>query len=172
VQERHERLPARVQDRDEGGRCDQERLPQCRAGSVVCVARCGPAQQVWAEHEPGLALEQDERAVGEFVELSFVVALLARAGIDALGVELRVDRVGADLAGVQLAPDRNEALVVLAAAERARTMAGCEGGRFIEEEQLGEAAWLQERPAGKSRSHHVSANEGRLEVAEWRRQRG
>ena len=74
----------------------------------------------------GLAVEQDERAVRELVERRLVVALPSRAGVDALGVELRVDRVGSDLAGMQLAPDRGEAVVVRAAAERARAVAGGE----------------------------------------------
>ena len=69
----------------------------------------------------------------------------ARAGIDALGVQLRVDRVRSDLAGVSVAPDLAEAVVVLAAAERARAMSGGEGGRLVEEEELGEAARLEQR---------------------------
>ena len=63
---------------------------------------------------------------------------------DPLAVELRVDRVGSDLTRMQLGPDRGEAVVVLAAAERAWAMPGCERRRLVEEEQLGEAARLQE----------------------------
>ena len=60
-------------------------------------------------------------------------------------MELGVDRVRADLARVELAPDGAEADVVLAPAERARPMAGCERRRLVEEEQLGELARLEER---------------------------
>src|SRR3990172_343937 len=70
--------------------------------------------------------------------------LAARVGSDSLRVELRVDRVGSDVAGVMLAPDRREAVVVLAPAERARAMPRRKSRRFVEEEELGEATGLQE----------------------------
>ena len=66
-----------------------------------------------AEHELGRAVVHDERAVGKLVERGFVVTLRARAGLDALAVKLRVDRVRADLAGMQLRPDLREADIVL-----------------------------------------------------------
>src|SRR4029077_13280685 len=110
----------------------------------VGIPRDGPAQEARAEHEPRVTVEQDESAVGERVERCIVMALPARV-CDALGVELRVDRIGSDLAGVQLPPQRAEAVVVLAAAERAGAVAGREGGRLVEEEELREAAGLQER---------------------------
>ena len=69
------------------------------------------------------------------------------SSVDALGVELRVDRVGSDPIRVQLAPDLSEPDVVLSAAERARTMTGRERGRLVQEEQLGEPARLQQRAA-------------------------
>ena len=62
-------------------------------------------------------------------------------------VKLSVDRVGSDLAGVKVAPDRDQAVVVLAPAERARAMPGREGGRLVQEEELGEPARLQQRTA-------------------------
>jgi hypothetical protein len=62
-------------------------------------------------------------------------------------VELFVDRVGARPAWVELPPDRAEAHVVFAAAERARSVTGRERGRLVQEEQLGEAPGLQERSA-------------------------
>ena len=75
-----------------------------------------------------------------------MMALTARIS-DTLGVELRVDRVGSDLARVELAPESAEAVVVLAAAKSAGAVAGREGGRLVEEEELREAAGLQERLA-------------------------
>src|SRR5439155_15208037 len=99
------------------------------------------------EHEVRRTLDDDERAIGELVDWRVVEQVRARAGIDALRVELRVDRVCADLAGMELAPDRREPVVVLAAAERAGPMSGRQGGRLVEEEELGEAARLQERLA-------------------------
>ena len=63
-------------------------------------------------------------------------------GIDALRVQLRVDGVGAGLGWVELAPDRAQALVVRAPALGAWAMAGREGGRLVEEEQLRVAARL------------------------------
>jgi hypothetical protein len=62
-------------------------------------------------------------------------------------VELCVDRVGSDLAGVKLAPECDEAVVVLAAAEGARSMPCGQCRRFVEEEELGEAARSHERSA-------------------------
>jgi len=76
-----------------------------------------------------------------------VVTLPARGESDALLVELRIDRVGSGLARVHVAPDRDEAVEVLAAAQGAGAMPGREGGRLIEEEELGEAARLEERLA-------------------------
>ena len=76
-----------------------------------------------------------------------MVELCARHGVDALTVQLRVDRVRADLTGMDRAPDLAEAVVVGAPAERTRAMTGGEGGRLVEEEELGEAARLEQRPA-------------------------
>src|SRR5438105_4749147 len=67
---------------------------------------------------------------------------------EALGVERGIDLVRA--AG---AADREEAPVVVPAAEGARAMAGGERGRLVEEEELGELPGLQERrpvPATKA----------------------
>ena len=69
--------------------------------------------------------------------------------VDALGVQLRVDRVRSDLAGWTCARSA-EAVVVLAPAERARAMTGGERGRLVEEEELGEAAGLEQRRAAAS----------------------
>ena len=70
-----------------------------------------------------------------------------RAAVDALRVELRVDRVRPDRARMELAPELAEAHVVLAAAERARTVPGRERGRLVQEEQLGELPRLHQRLA-------------------------
>jgi hypothetical protein len=71
------------------------------------------------------------------------MALLARLG-EALLVESCVDRVCTDVAGMELAPELAEANVVLAAAERAGPMSRREGRRLVEEEELREAAGLQQ----------------------------
>src|SRR5207248_11259176 len=77
-----------------------------------------------------------------------------------------VDRVGAGLAAVQAGPDRAEAVVVLAPAERARAVAGGERGGLVDEEELGELAWLHHRaalpalelePAGDPAAHRPAA---------------
>ena len=81
-------------------------------------------QQVLAEHEPGLALTYDERAVGELVQGRGVVQLRARARRDALAVQLQIDRVGSGLAGMELAPDLTKPEVVRAPAERTRPVPG------------------------------------------------
>ena len=75
---------------------------------------------------------------------------IARAGafaavrVDALRVELRVDRVGAALVRMQLEPEGGEAVVVGAPAERARAMPGRERRRLVEKEELREAPGLHQ----------------------------
>src|SRR6266540_3044712 len=129
MQQRDGPLPATAQDGDERRRRDQQHAPACGAPPPGHVARGCPAVQAPAEHQARLAVAYDERAVGQVLEARLVLALRARAGRDALAVELRVDRVGAALTGVQLAPDLAEAVVVLPAAERARAVPGGEGRR-------------------------------------------
>ena len=60
-------------------------------------------------------------------------------------MQLLVDRLGALLIGVELDPDLLEAVVVLTPAQCARTVAGGERGRLVEEEQLREPARLHQR---------------------------
>ncbi len=88
---------------------------------------------------------EDERAVGELFDVHLVAPLLANAWTEPFAVELRVDRVGAGRVGMQLLPDLLEPDVVGAAAERAGTVSGRERRRLVEEEQLREAAGLEQR---------------------------
>ena len=100
-----------------------------------------------AEHEPRLAVVQDERAVGQRRRTATRAAgAHACAGSTRSPWSCSVDRVGAGLARVELAPDRAEAVVVLAPAERARAMPGRERGRLVEEEELREPPGLEQRP--------------------------
>src|SRR5688572_5893989 len=62
-------------------------------------------------------------------------------------MELRVDRVCTRRTGVKPAPDLDKATVVLVATQPARPMPRRERGRFVEEEQLCEAARLHQRRA-------------------------
>jgi hypothetical protein len=100
-----------------------------------------------AEHEAGLSLLQDVCAVGQLVDRRFVSKLRSCPGRDALEMEVGVDRVGAAGTRVYLAPDCDEAVVVLPSAERAGTMSRCESGGLVEKEELGELARLKQRPA-------------------------
>jgi hypothetical protein len=70
------------------------------------------------------AVEHDERAIRQVVERRVVVALPPRLRIDALLVQLRVDRVGARLPRVQRLPRLYEAVVVRAPAESAGPVSG------------------------------------------------
>jgi hypothetical protein len=72
-------------------------------------------------------------------------ASLVRGRIEALGVELGVDRVGSDLARVQIAPQSDQPVVVLAPALRTGTVAGRERGHLVEEEELRVPARLLQR---------------------------
>jgi len=147
VQQRHERLPPGAQDRDEGWRRDDQRALARGPRHARGVARRRPGQQLATEHRPRRPVAQDEGRVGKGVDRRFVVALGARGGRDALAVQLGVDRVGPDLAGVQLVPEGDQAVVVPAPAQRARPVPGGHRGGLVEEEQLGEAARLQQRRA-------------------------
>src|SRR6185312_1076686 len=107
-----------------------------------------------------------ERAVRERREPGLVSAVGARLGVDALAVQAQIDRVGACLAVVQTGPDRAEAVVVLAPAERARAVAGGERRGLVDEEELGELARLHHRaalpalelePAGDPAAHRPAA---------------
>jgi hypothetical protein len=105
MQQRHERLPAGAQDCNQRGRRDQQH-PLTRGSPLARdVTRRGPRQKIPAENQAGLAIPDDERAVGELIEERLAAALRARVGLDALGMELRVDRVGSDLAWVEVSPD-------------------------------------------------------------------
>ena len=119
-------------------------------------------QKLPAEHEPGLAVAHDEGAVRELVERRLVVQLRARAGRDALAVQLQVDRVGSGLAGMELAPDLAQPDVVGAAAERARPVPGGERGHLVEEEELREPPGLQLGPRCQPRNSSRQAIQRRV----------
>jgi hypothetical protein len=70
-------------------------------------------------------------------------------------MELGIDRVGAGLAGMELAPDRAEAVVVLAPAQGAWAVAGCDGRRLVQKEELGVRAGC----------HHLSLPATKLQAA-------
>ena len=91
-----------------------------------------------------MPVPEDERAVRKLLERHGVQAALPVLG-KPLRVELGIDRIGPACAGVTVAPDGAEALVVLPAAQRAGPMPCGERRRLVEEEQLGEAAGLQQR---------------------------
>jgi hypothetical protein len=94
----------------------------------------------------------DESSVRKTGERCRMVALCASVVREPLHVELRIHRVGTHLHGMTLTPERREADVVLAPAQRAWAMAGSEGRRLVEKEELRELAGLEERfamPAAK-----------------------
>jgi len=67
--------------------------------------------------------------------------------VQAFGVQPPVDQVGGGLARMLLGPAADELVVVRAAAQGARTVAGRQRGRLVQEEQLGESAGLHQRCA-------------------------
>ena len=62
-------------------------------------------------------------------------------------MELEVDHVAPTWPGCNHA-NRDQTVVVLAPALRTGTVARCERGRLVEEEELRVTAWLEERSAG------------------------
>ena len=127
-------------------------------GDAVRVAAGRPADELAPEDEPGLARACEARCavgrVGHAVQAPL-------AAVEPLRVEADVDRVGA-----RLADDREEAVVVLPPAERAGPVAGGEGGRLVEEEELGELA----RPQSVERCQPLNSRRQPIQrrVA-WRR---
>jgi hypothetical protein len=145
VEARNGALRDATEDLDERGRRDDDGFSVRAAGAALAVAGRRPFEQLRAEHEERRTVLEREGSVGQLGERGFVEAVPARGRIDALVVELRVDRVRAHRSGMELSPGRAEADVVLAPAQRARPMTGGKGGRLVEEEELGELARLQER---------------------------
>ena len=129
-----------------GRRRDERDLASPRTAAARHITPGRPGQELRPEHEAGLALPKDERAVRKVLEKRLVEAVCPHPRLDPLSVELLVHRVGADLAGVQVAPARREAHEVLAPAERAGAVPGGERRHLVEEEELGEAARLEQRP--------------------------
>jgi hypothetical protein len=101
--------------------------------------------QVRAEHQVRGAALQDERPVWKVGEFRNVQPMSACSRIEALAVELRVDRVRSGLAGMELAPRLHQVLVIGATAERAGPMSGGERRRLVQEEELGEATGPEKR---------------------------
>jgi murein endopeptidase len=118
---------------------------------------------------------EDERAVGEAARPGRMQAAGARARIEALVVQLTVDRVSADLTRMQVAPERGQPVVVGASAEGTGPMPGGQRRRLVEKEQLGEAAGLEQgsalpaaelQPAGDPAPDGVTGPDAALLVVE------
>ena len=150
MEERHERAPAGVQHCEERRRRDHEGLTLVASRPALQIPGGRPAPEIRSEREPRLTLLQDEGAVRQLSDRRPVEAPLLRSRIETLGVQLGVDRVGSDLTRMQIAPDREQLVVVLSPAFRTRTMAGCERGHLVEEEELRVAARLDERASPAS----------------------
>ena len=146
MQQRDERLTVVAQQLDKRGWSHDPRVHVCGPPGVGIALR-RPKEKLLAEHHPGLAVLQHERAIGQVVERGGVKNALSRSRSDAFPMELRIDHVGSALVLVERGPDFEQEFVVGAAAECAGPVPGREGGRLIQEEELREAARLHERPA-------------------------
>jgi hypothetical protein len=150
MEERHERGPARAEDCEERWRRDHEDGCLVAPRPALQVPGRRPAPKIRTEHEPRLALLEDEGAVRQLCERRPGEPPPVRSRIETLGVELGIDRVGSDLARMQVAPDREQLVIVLAPALRTGAMAGCERGHLVEKEELRVAARLNERTSPSS----------------------
>ena len=148
MQERHRSLPPCCQHRNQRRRRKDDRSAT-RPRLRVDVRGGGPPQEPLAEHEERGTAVDDEHAVGEGLERGLMAPLTAGRPVHPLDMEPRVDCVRPALvAWMELAPECDKASVVLVSAERTGTMARGEGGRLVEEEQLGESPRLQKaRPS-------------------------
>src|SRR5580765_755241 len=144
MEQRHRRLPALPEDRNERGRREDLGPALLRPPEPHAVTAWRPAQDRSAEDHMRLAAMKDERAVGKLLERRGVTALRARVRRETLAMQARVDGVRVLLPGMEVCPDLDKTSVVLAAAERARPVAGRERRRLVEEEELGEAARLHQ----------------------------
>src|SRR6478609_3537837 len=137
--------PALREHGDERGRRDQDRRDRALPAPLG-VPRGRPAQQSSAGDDPRVAVLHDERAVGQLAEPGRRVELRPRARCDAFRMQLGVDLVRATRRRVELVPGGTETDVVLAAAERTRTVTRGERCCLVEEEELRKAPGLHQRP--------------------------
>ena len=147
MHEGHGRAPARAENGDERRRCDHHHPLTPWSRLAIRVPARGPSQKASSEHELGHVVVEHERSVGKLVDRCFMPKLPVRSLVDTLRVKLCVNRISSDLIRMKPAPDRDQAVVVLAPAERARAMPGRESRRLVEEEELREPAGLEQRCA-------------------------
>ena len=144
MEKRDRRLPSPTEDGDRGLRCDHL-CNSCKVSRAPLeIGSRRPPKNVFALNQPRRSIEQDEDTLGKVFAGSCVNTMCARARIHAFPMQLLVDRVGADPIRMKLTKHHGEATVVFAAAESARAMPCSECGRFVQEEQFREAAWLHE----------------------------
>src|SRR5262245_37606481 len=118
MEERHERLPVAFEKGDERRRRDNVGALVWSGAAVAEIARGSAAEELVAHDEARIAVVEHEGSVGKRAQR------FRAPRAEPLAVELLVDRVGALLPGMDLRPDRGEAVVVGAAAQRARTVSG------------------------------------------------
>src|SRR5436190_17222148 len=140
MEKRHRRFPAGTEELDERRRRDRLDATVLGSDDPSPVAGRRPAKETAAEDEPRLVVVEDERAVRELVQKGGVQA--AAATVQPFAVQTLVDLICAGRID-----DLEKAPVVLAAAEGARPVPGGQGGRLVEEEQLGELSRLHQRAA-------------------------
>ena len=105
------------------------------------ITRRRPFQRVTLRDQKTVLALLHHRAIGQLLQRHRQRVQAFLAVIEPFAMQHGVHLFGADTAdAVALLPRGAEALGVVAAAIEARTMAGCERGRFIEEEQLGPAS--------------------------------
>ena len=129
-----------------------------RAAAAAPRRSCSPPGVQRSSASPrtshGAPSSQHERAVGQLAGRASCGAARGRRAARACS---RASIASAPRSPGGARPDRDEAVVVRAPAERARPVAGGERGRLVEEEQLGEPARLHQRRAvpAAERSRHA-----------------
>src|SRR4051812_12342388 len=127
MDKRHAAAPARGQDLHARRRRDDVDTAAEARPSFGVAAR-SPPQELRTENEPRLAVEYDERAVGELLQLALVQP-------PALCMQAAVEFVGAGGAC-----EGEEGSIVRVTALRARTVPGRKRRRIVEEEEARVAA--------------------------------
>jgi hypothetical protein len=169
-------LKAALQHRNQRWRGKHRHLARPRPRTALDVAIRRPRQQRIGLDHPGTILERDIRACRQLGDLSLKRALLPGA-CAALGMQLPINSVNGPAPfelGKRAQPGASKTKKVVVPALGARAVAGGHGRGFVEEEQLGIAAWPHDlavpsaklEPAGDPAPHLRVADDPPLIVVQ------
>ena len=113
------------------------------AGAAFAVSGIAPGCERITPHKPRNAVDRYVGPIGQRCDAGAHRSF--RAAVQTLGVQHRIDFIDAGDASKARFPQRAKALIIGVSTLRARTMAGGERRRFIQEEKFGVRARLHNR---------------------------